>query len=105
MPVVRVGSKHQVVIPKAVRTKLGVKPGDYVEISFRRKSAVIKRKKVADDVPYTDEPIGPKTRAAIQQALDEVEEGKVEGPFHSAEQLVAHLHQGARPTARTKERR
>ena len=93
MPLVKVGSKHQVVIPKKVRDKLGVKPGDYVEIAFQKNQAVLKRKKVVDDFPITDEPIGPKTRAGIRQALKEMKEGKVIGPFESAEELIQHLHE------------
>ncbi len=92
MPLVKVGSKHQVVIPKDVRTKMGVKPGDYVEIALHKGQAVIKPKKVVD-VPHPDEPVGPKTRAGIGQALTEVAEGKVEGPFSTAQELVEHLHQ------------
>lgn len=91
MPLVKVGSKHQVVIPKDVRTKMGVKPGDYVEISFNRNQAVIKRKKVVDDFPYTDEPLGPETQAALRQALKDVAEGRVYGPFKTAEEVQAHL--------------
>lgn len=34
MPLVKVGSKHQVVIPKSVRDKLHVDPGDYVDVSI-----------------------------------------------------------------------
>ena len=42
VPLVKVGPKHQVVIPKAVRTKLGVDPGDYVEVAFQRDHATIR---------------------------------------------------------------
>jgi AbrB family looped-hinge helix DNA binding protein len=92
MPLVKVGSKHQVVIPKLVRTKLQVRPGDYVEVSFHKNRAVIKRKKVIDDFPVTDEPIGPKTKSAIRRGLKEVAQGKVVGPFRTADELVAHLN-------------
>lgn len=92
MPLVKIGSKHQVVIPKAVRDRLGVDPGDYVEFTFRRNQAVIKRKKSVDAFPVTDEPIGPKTRAAIRRGLKDFEEGRVSGPFESGEELIEHLH-------------
>ena len=92
MGLVKVGPKHQVVIPKDVRRRLGVRPGDYVEIAFERNTARIKPKKVID---RDEEPIGPKTRAAIRQALKDVEEGRVHGPFNSAEELLEDLHRRA----------
>ena len=95
MPLVKVGPKHQVVIPKEVRDKLGVQPGDYVEVAFKRNQAVIKRKKIVDDFPYTDEPIGPETEAGIREALQEVKEGKVFGPFRNMEECIADLHKRA----------
>ena len=91
MSLVRIGSKNQVVIPKSVRTQLGVGPGDYVEIDFDRNRALIKPKKIVD----RDELLGPKTRAAIQQALKEVKKGRTYGPFHTYEELIEDLHKRA----------
>jgi AbrB family looped-hinge helix DNA binding protein len=91
MPLVKVGSKNQVVIPKAVRAKLQIKPGDYVDVSFQNDQAVLTRKKVVD-YPVTDEPVGPKTKAAIEKATKEVKTGKGQGPFKSAEDLIDDLH-------------
>ena len=87
MSLVRVGTKNQVVIPKSVRSLLGVRPGDYVEIAFEKNRALIKPKKIVD----RDEPIGPGTRESLRRALDDVKKGKVHGPFQSAEELLAAL--------------
>lgn len=89
MPLVKVGSKHQVVIPKNVRQRLGVAPGDYVEIVFERNTARIKPKKLVDR--EADEPIGPKTKAAIRRALKEVRKGKSQGPIKTEEELQRFL--------------
>ena len=89
MPLVKVGSKHQVVIPKDVRTKLGVHPGDYVEIALGENQAIIKPKKVVDS--YTDERIGAKTKAAIQQGLRDVADGRVSKPLRTAGEVQVHL--------------
>lgn len=91
MSLVRVGSKNQVVIPKDVRVQLGVGPGDYVEIAFENKRASIRPKKIVD----RDEPIGPKTKAAIRQGLKDIKEGKILGPFNSVTDMIADLHKRA----------
>lgn len=98
MPLVKVGPKHQVVIPKAVREKLGVDPGDYVEVAFENNQAVIKRKKIVDDFPISDEPIGPKTRARIRQGLKDLKEGRISGPYSSMAASLADLQTQLRST-------
>jgi len=92
MFLMKVGTNHQIVIPKGVRTKLGVKPGDLVEITLKRRATPVKSKKLAEK----DEPIGPKTRAAIRRGLKDVKEGRFFGPFNSADDLLKDLHQRAR---------
>ena len=87
MTLVRIGPNHEVVIPKRVRTKLGINPGDYVEVKLRDQTAMITPRQ--ESFPETNEPIGPKTRAAIRRALKDVEEGRVYGPFETAEELIA----------------
>ena len=91
MPLVKVGPKHQVVIPKEVREKLGVAPGDYVEVAFKRNRVVIERKKIVDDFPYTDEPLGPKMAASLREALEVVREGKVSKPLRTDEEVQRYL--------------
>lgn len=91
MTLVRVGTKHQVVIPKDVFSKLGLAAGDYVEVSVRKNEAVIKRKRVVDDFPVTDEPIGPKMRASLRRSRKEVAQGKLHGPFRTAEEVQTFL--------------
>ena len=44
MPRVKVGPKYQVVIPKAVRRKMGVLPGDYDTIEHDRQHRAVIRK-------------------------------------------------------------
>jgi antitoxin PrlF len=52
-PVSRITSKAQTVIPKAVREKLGLKPGDLVRYIFEDKRVVIERAKVeSEDDPF-----------------------------------------------------
>ena len=91
MALVRVGARHQVVIPRDVFSRLGLSPGDYVDVSVRNNEAVIKRKRIVDDFPATEEPIGPKRRATLKRSMREVAKGKVHGPFETPEQLKGFL--------------
>ena len=90
MPIVKVGSKHQVVIPKVVRDELGIEPGDYVEISRRKNGALIKRQQMID-APLTDEKLGPKARASLRASLKDVADGKVGPRLRSKKEVQAYL--------------
>lgn len=41
MALVKVGARRQVTIPKEIIKQLGIKPGDYVEITCKNRSIVI----------------------------------------------------------------
>jgi antitoxin PrlF len=52
-PVSRITSKAQTVIPKAVRDKLGLKPGDLVRYVMEGKRVLIERAKIeGEDDPF-----------------------------------------------------
>lgn len=52
-PFSRVSSKSQTVIPKAVREKLGLHPGDILRYRFKAEGVVIERaSSEADDDPF-----------------------------------------------------
>ena len=97
MALVRVGTKHQVVIPKAVFPKLGLAPGDYVDVSIHKNEAVIKQKRIVDDFPVTDEPLGSKMRASLRRGLKDLAEGRIHGPFRTAKELQAYLDSLKKP--------
>ncbi len=89
MTVVRMGPNNEVVFPTRVRTKLGPNPGDYVEVKLQDHTAMITRQ--PETFSETDEPIGPQMRAHIEEALKDIEEGRVYGPFDTAEEVIAYL--------------
>jgi AbrB family looped-hinge helix DNA binding protein len=90
MPVVKVGSKHQVVIPREVRDELGIEPGDYVEISRGKNGALIKRQELID-APPTDERLGPKAKASLRAGLKDVADGKAGPPLRGKKEVRAYL--------------
>ncbi len=90
MAIVKVGSKHQVVIPKAVREELGIEAGDYVEISRRSNGALIKLQQITD-APPTAEAIGPKTKASIRAGLQDAAKGKSRRALRGKKEVRAYL--------------
>ena len=90
MPIVKVGSKHQVVIPKSVRDELGIEAGDYVEISRRHNGAMIKLQRITN-APPSKEAIGPKTKASIRAGLKDVAKGKSRPALRGKKEVRAYL--------------
>ena len=90
MPIVKVGTKHQVVIPKSVRDELGIKAGDYVEISWRSNGALIKLQRISD-APPSKEAIGPKTKESIRAGLKDVAKGKTRPDLRGKKEVRAYL--------------
>ena len=81
MPVVKVGTHNEVIIPQDVCEQLGVKPGDLVQVTFQPVA----------DVPYTDEPLGPEAAASIEAGLKDIESGRVGPPLRTKEELHDYL--------------
>jgi AbrB family looped-hinge helix DNA binding protein len=95
----RVSSKNQVTVPKEVRDKLKLKPGDVVNFSDIEKLSKLPKKGVLVTVdrkaklrPWTDE----EWQQAEREADEDIAAGRVSGPFYSADDLIAHLHKAAR---------
>jgi hypothetical protein len=80
--IVKLGERNEVVLLEDELERLGVKAGDLITIRIER----------YEEFPYTDEPIGPQTRAGIEAGLRELREGKGYGPFDTAEEAIAHLN-------------
>lgn len=81
MAVIKIGEHNEVVVPKDVRERLGVKPGDFVKVTFES----------VETVPYTDEELGPETRESLRQAEEDLKAGRVTGPYRTAEEVQAYL--------------
>ena len=48
MAVSRLGQRRQVVIPKEICEKLGLREGDFVEVGIEKGAAIVKPKKLVD---------------------------------------------------------
>ena len=101
MPIGKIGQRRQVVIPKEIFDALGLRTGDFVELTRVKGTVVITPKKIVD----ADEVLTPEQKATIDARLSEglrdLEEGRVHGPFASVEDMVRHLHGTTAPKKRT----
>ena len=92
MPIGKIGQRRQVVIPKEIFDALGLRTGDFVELTRVKGTVVITPKKIVD----ADEVLTPEQQAAIDawlaEGLQDLQEGRVYGPFESVESMVRHLH-------------
>ena len=78
MPIVKLGASRQVTIPKKIHDALGLSPGDYLEVELQAGKVVFTPKTFVD--------------RRIEEGLKDIEQGRVHGPFSSAEDLVHSLH-------------
>src|SRR5215475_12700476 len=101
MPISKLGQRRQVVIPKQICDELGLQEGDFVEVTSTEGKVIISPKKLVD----ADEALTPAQRAVIDTRLAEAEqdiqEGRVYGPFDSVDTLRHSLH-GEKPTKKPK---
>lgn len=88
MPVVKVMGRRQVVIPKEIFEELGLKIGDYLEAKVEDGKLVYIPKELVDRDPWYWSPEGQKR---IQEALEDIEQGRTLGPFETAEEAIEAL--------------
>lgn len=81
MKVVKIGEHNEVVLPEDELSRLGVKAGDRVCIRVER----------YEEFPYTDEPIGPETRAEIEEGLRDIREGRLGPELRNKQELHDYL--------------
>ena len=82
------GVSRQVVIPKKLHDRLGLKPGDYLEIEEQQGRVVMTPKTLIDS----------RVHAAFRESMEDFKSGRYSGPFDTAEQATASFHKiaGAR---------
>ncbi len=81
MPAVKIGTSRQVVIPKKIHDEIGLAPGDYLEVELRDGKVILTPKTLVDK--HIEE--------RLAEGLEDVNRGRVHGPFHSAKDMVRSL--------------
>lgn len=77
MPTVKIGTGRQVVIPKAIHDRLGLSPGDRLDVSIRGHQVVFTPKTTVDK--------------RLDKALADERAGRVHGPYESADAMLDSL--------------
>ncbi len=79
------------VVPRSVRRRAGIKTGDRLEFKVSGGAINIVRKPATADDEYT-----PRQRRAVDRALadgmDDIQKGRLHGPFETHEAMIEFLH-------------
>jgi len=77
MPTVKIGVSRQIVIPKKLYEKLGLFPGDYLEVELADQHLILTPKMLVEK--------------RLAEGLEDVKQGRVVGPFKTARAAVRAL--------------
>lgn len=80
MPLVKVKQKHQITLPTIIREETGLSVGDWIDVKIEKGKVVLTPKSVID--------------RHIAEAMIDISEGRVYGPFSSAKDLTRSLRGG-----------
>jgi AbrB family looped-hinge helix DNA binding protein len=89
MPLVKVGTRHQVTIPKSIVDRLGLRAGDYVEVRLEDGRIIITPKEIVDKTHSWF--WAPEWQEGIQEALEDLKAGRVVGPFERPDDALKAL--------------
>ena len=92
MAAVKIGVSRQVVIPKKIHDKLGLAPGDYLEVEVERGKVVMTPKALVD------KPL----EKRLTEGIEDLRAGRSHGPFDSAKEAVRFLRTEAKRRKKTK---
>ena len=82
---VKLGVSRQVVIPKKLHDRLGLKPGDYLEVEEQQGKVVMTPKTLIDR----------RVHAAFEESMADFKRGRYSGPFDTVDEATASLHKAA----------
>ena len=78
----QLGVSRQVVIPKKLHDRIGLKPSDDLEVE-EQQGRVVKTPKTLIDS---------RVHEAFRESMEDFKSGRYSGPFDTAEQATASLH-------------
>ena len=78
--------KDELVVPRSVRRRAGIKPGDRVE--FKVCGGIIN---IIPELPRADDEYTPAERRIIDARLTEARKGPYYGPFKTADEAITFL--------------
>ena len=83
--IVKVGASRQVIIPKKIHDRLGLEPGDYLEVELQEDKVVLTPKALVEK--------------RLAESLEDVKHGRIHGPFRSAKEMLRSLHRAGKSPA------
>jgi len=91
MATTRIGPKHQITIPQDAFQRLGLQPGDFLEVQVRGEALYLIPQKL---VPRDQAWFWSKEWQEREREADEaIAQGKLSGPFESVDDLIRHLNE------------
>ncbi len=72
MPTVKIRTNRQVTVPKVIFDNLGLKEGDYVDVSLQGSDIVIRPKRLVD----LDDTLSPEEEKLVEKGFRELRQGK-----------------------------
>jgi AbrB family looped-hinge helix DNA binding protein len=95
-----VQNKTELIVPRSVRRKAGIKAGDQLE--FRVSGGIIN---IVPKLPSADDEYTPAQRRVVDReiakGLQDIKKGRVHGPFATADEAIASLKRLASARGRT----
>jgi antitoxin MazE len=89
MAVTRIGPKHQVTIPQEAFRRLGLKPGDFLEVEVRGEALYLVPQRL---IPRDQAWFWTREWQEKEREADEaIAKGELSGPFESVEDLIRYL--------------
>jgi AbrB family looped-hinge helix DNA binding protein len=76
--IVKIGVSRQVAIPKRLHDQLGLAPGDYLQVELEGHRLILTPKALVEK--------------RLAEGLNDIREGRIQGPFRSASELLRSLH-------------
>ena len=92
-----VSTKSELVVPRSVRQRAGLRSGQKVE--FKVSGGVIS---IVPELPVADDEYTPAQRRVINARIQEARKGPYHGPFATAEEAIAFVRKELRKRRRTK---